>query len=345
MVKAAKKVEQYSSDEDSTDGSGDEFTFASEENDEQQQQQGKAYSKESVDSGDESTDSEDEEDPADAEEERKKEIREQLANVPFHKLVQIKQQLGAEKFNRAIGKKDKAHTKVEVRQALRRQLNINSGDKINESTPNYSDSESDDSAPETISNKVSYDMRSARDQTSELHRESKKMPSIMSSKRPVGRFRQVVDMPNPRSRDPRFDSLSGHLNEDLFEKSYEFLEKQQQEEMDELRKQAGKLKNKNPAEARRIQKALGSMQSQAAAKQQKKHMQELKRTHRKMESEAVKQGKNPYFLGRRDLKDLEVAQKFNKLKDSPKLDKFLEKRRKRNATKDHRRMPYQRREE
>ncbi|KAJ2617210.1 rRNA biogenesis protein rrp36 [Coemansia sp. RSA 1365] len=342
MAKAARKVEQYSSDEDSTDGSGDEFTFASEGNDEQQ---GKAYGRGSVNDSDENTDSEDGGDSADSEEEGKKEIREQLANVPFHKLVQIKQQLGAEKFNKAIGKKDKARTRVEVRQALRRQLNISGGDRIEESRPNHSDSEADYSAPETISNKASYGMRSGRDQTNELHRESKKMPSIMSSKRPVGRFRQVVDMPNPRSRDPRFDSLSGHLNEDLFEKSYEFLEKQQQEEMEELRKQAGKLKNKNPGEAQRIQKALGSLQSQAAAKQQKKRMQELKRTHRKMETEAVKQGKNPYFLGRRDLKDLEVAQKFNKLKDSSKLDKFLEKRRKRNATKDHRRMPYQRREE
>ncbi|KAJ2797006.1 rRNA biogenesis protein rrp36 [Coemansia guatemalensis] len=340
MTKASRKVEQYSSDEDSTDGSGDEFPIASDENDEQQQ--GEVSSADSVGSGDESVDSED---PADAEEERRKEIREQLANVPFHKLIQIKQQLGAEKFNKAIGKKDKTRTKVKVRQALRRQLNSNGGVKINEESPSDSDSESDESAPETISNKKSSGMRNVRDQGNDLHRDSKKMPSMMSSKRPVSRFRQVVDMPNPRSRDPRFDSLSGHLNEDLFEKSYEFLEKQQQEEMDELRKQAGKLKNKNPEEARRIQKALGSMQSQAAAKQQRKRMQELKRTHRKMETEAVKQGKNPYFLGRRDLKDLEVAQKFNKLKDSSKLDRFLEKRRKRNATKDHRRMPYQRRDE
>ncbi|KAJ2478109.1 hypothetical protein IWW56_003933, partial [Coemansia sp. RSA 2131] len=57
------------------------------------------------------------------------------------------------------------------------------------------------------------------------------------------------------------------------------------------------------------------------------------------------QGKRPYFLGKRDLKDLEVAQKFNKLKGSAKLDKFMEKRRKRNANKDHRNMPYQRRDD
>ncbi|KAJ2076784.1 rRNA biogenesis protein rrp36 [Coemansia sp. RSA 988] len=343
MAKASRKVEQYSSDEDSTDGSGDEFPSASEENDEQRR--GRAGSVDSNESNNESTDGENDGDSVDSEEDRKKEIREQLANVPFHKLIQMKQQLGAEKLNRATGKKNKARTRVEVRQALRQQLNNKGGDNINKELSSNSDSETDESAPEAIHSKTTSGRWDSRDHTNELHRESKKMPSMMSSKRPVSRFRQVIDMPNPRSRDPRFDSLSGHLNEDLFEKSYEFLEKQQQEEMDELRKQAGKLKHKNPNEARRIQKALGSMQSQAAAKQQKRRMQELKRTHRKMETEAVKQGKTPYFLGRRDLKDLEVAQKFNKLKDSSKLDKFLEKRRKRNATKDHLRMPYQRRED
>ncbi|KAJ1943114.1 rRNA biogenesis protein rrp36 [Linderina pennispora] len=168
---------------------------------------------------------------------------------------------------------------------------------------------------------------------------------MMSAKRPVGRFRQVVDVPKNQTRDPRFDSLSGNFNEDLFEKSYAFLDAQRNEELESLKQQVRKLRNSNPSEAERIQKLVNSMQSREASKKQRKHMQELKRTHRKKEMEAAKQGKMPYFLKKRDLKNLEVAEKFSKLKDSAKLDRFLEKRRKRNATKEHRHMPYQRREE
>ncbi|KAJ1724237.1 rRNA biogenesis protein rrp36 [Coemansia erecta] len=251
--------------------------------------------------------------------------------------------MGVKKFNRSIGLGDvkgSSDTKRKVKEALRQRqgTSIKSARDLNSDSPYSSNSSSsdDDSGPEVVSQK---------NRVTDMHRDSKKMPAMMSSKRPVSRFRQVVQTDRPQTRDPRFDGLSGNYNEDLFEKSYAFLDKQRDTELDEMRQQANKLKSKDPEEAARIQLAIDSMQSQRAAKQQKKNTQELKRRHRANEMEAVKQGKTPYFLKKRDLKTLEVAEKFNKLKDSSKLDGYLEKRRKRNATKDHRGMPYQRREQ
>ncbi|KAJ2144907.1 rRNA biogenesis protein rrp36 [Coemansia sp. RSA 678] len=316
MGKSAKVVEQYSSDDDS------ELSQIESSGDEQLQSH----------SGSES-DSDD-----DIEEKNKKEsarVREQLADVPFDQLIRIQQQMGQKKPNRALGQKEKSQVKRETKRALKQQLGKGSDSESD-------DSDSDDSGPETVSAKSSGPHGSRKEI---LHRETRKMPTMMSSKRPVSRFRQVVDISKSKTRDPRFDSLSGNFNEDLFEKSYEFLEDQQRDEISDMKRQLGKLKDKDGRDARRIKRALESVQSQLSAKEQKKRNQELKRTHRKMETEAVEQGKRPYFLGKRDLKDLEVAQKFNKLKGTAKLDKFMEKRRKRNANKDHRNMPYQRRDD
>ncbi|KAJ1944115.1 rRNA biogenesis protein rrp36, partial [Linderina macrospora] len=263
-------------------------------------------------------------------------IRQQLANVPFSQLIRIQQQMGTKKFNESMGM---SSSKSEARRKAAKALKRMKGETVSSdsgSDSENSDSESSDSAPEMVSNKAT---------SHDFSRDSKKKPSMMSAKRPVGRFRQVVDVPKNQTRDPRFDSLSGNFNEDLFEKSYGFLDAQRNEELESLKQQARKLRNSDPNEAERIQKLVNSMQSREASKKQRKHMQELKRTHKKKEMEAAKQGKMPYFLKKRDLKNIEVAEKFSKLKDSAKLDSFLEKRRKRNATKEHRHMPYQRREE
>ncbi|KAJ1990449.1 rRNA biogenesis protein rrp36, partial [Coemansia thaxteri] len=318
----------YSSDEDSSEASGDESLRSGENSDSSQQQQ------------QQSDYSEDEE--SDSEDAKAAKIREQLAHVPFNQLIRIQQQMGTSKFNKSIGLKEKSDTRKKVQQALRQSVGGSaSGDA--ELSDEESGSESENSAPEMSSTGKS--LKPSGGKSKDFHRDSRKMPAMMSSKRPVSRFRQVVEVAKPQTRDPRFDGLSGNYNEDLFEKSYSFLDKQQEEEIEALKAQMLKIKKHDPHEAQRIQTVVSSLQSQIAAKKQKKHSQELKRTHRKKELEAVKQGKTPYFLKKRELKGLEAAEKFSKLKDSSKLDNYMEKRRKRNATKDHRRMPYRRREE
>ncbi|KAJ2665312.1 rRNA biogenesis protein rrp36 [Coemansia sp. RSA 1200] len=336
------QITQYSSDDDS-DGSSNDGSLLVEDSDIETGDAPNEQSEDSMDSEDESSS---------RAQSKSEAARKRLAAVPFNQLIRVQQQMGVKKFNDAMGLEQRAQRKKEVLSALKSRLHESKGDGTeisDRSLDSDSDSDSDsnsDSEPRAINPPQQKGGRPSKRTPGEKHRRSdKNKPTVMSSKRPVGRFRQVVDIAKTNTRDPRFDGLSGNFNEDLYEKTYAFLDEKQKEEMDVLEKQAQKLKSSNPDEARKIKMVLGSMKSQASAKNQKKKQQELKRRHRKMELESAQQGKKPYFLKKRELKDLEAAERYSKLKDSSKLDGYLEKRRKRNASKDHRRMPYQRREE
>jgi ribosomal RNA-processing protein 36 len=61
------------------------------------------------------------------------------------------------------------------------------------------------------------------------------------------------------------------------------------------------------------------------------------------EKAAVKEGKKPYFLKKSAVRKAELVEKYKELKASGQLAKFLEKRRKRNASKDHKLLPSSRR--
>ncbi|ETL43570.1 hypothetical protein, variant [Phytophthora nicotianae] len=74
-------------------------------------------------------------------------------------------------------------------------------------------------------------------------RANKNQPLELSSKRAVGRFRQVVDVKKRRVLDPRFEAQSGRLNEELFSKSYAFLDEYKQRELQELKQQLKKSKS------------------------------------------------------------------------------------------------------
>jgi ribosomal RNA-processing protein 36 len=67
--------------------------------------------------------------------------------------------------------------------------------------------------------------------------------------------------------------------------------------------------------------------------------------HKKKEREAAKEGKRPYYLKKSEIRKQTLIEKYNSLKESGKLTSYLDKRRKKNATKDHRFMPYRRAEE
>ncbi|MBA0819667.1 hypothetical protein Gohar_003617, partial [Gossypium harknessii] len=69
--------------------------------------------------------------------------------------------------------------------------------------------------------------------------------------------------------------------------------------------------------------------------------------HKKKEKEAAKHGKRPYYLKKynffaAEIRKQRLIEKYKKLKASGKLESFIEKRRRKNAAKDHRFMPYRR---
>lgn len=173
-----------------------------------------------------------------------------------------------------------------------------------------------------------------------MKREAKNRPMEMSSKRAVGRYRDVVETAAAKRRDPRFDQMSGKLNQDLFEKSYGFLDKYKQDEEQMLKAQM--LKEKDPEEKLKLQNVLMRMVSVRTADTESKRKQAIKRDRKRTEQELIKQGKQPFYLKKSDQKKLELIDKFKQLGDKN-VDKILEKRRKRNATKDHKKVPFKRR--
>ncbi|OAD67881.1 hypothetical protein PHYBLDRAFT_118022, partial [Phycomyces blakesleeanus NRRL 1555(-)] len=172
----------------------------------------------------------------------------------------------------------------------------------------------------------------------------KKSPMEMSSKRAVGRFREVVPIAAEKRRDPRFDKMSGQFNQELFEKSYDFLDDYKQNEQAMLRDRI--KKEKDPDTRAELESALIRMVSTSReySAKEAKRKQLLARERKKVEAELVEQGKTPFYLKRSEKRKLDLVDRYNKL-GKKNMDKILEKRRKRNATKDHRRVPFSRRSE
>ncbi|RCH85393.1 rRNA bioproteinsis protein rrp36 [Rhizopus azygosporus] len=174
----------------------------------------------------------------------------------------------------------------------------------------------------------------------EMKRESKHRPMEMSSKRAVTRLRTVVPLQAEKRRDPRFDKLSGHFNQDLFEKSYGFLEEYRKSEIDMLKERI--KKERDPETAENLKMMLTKMVSSEKTKEDRKRKQELIRQRKKQEAELVKQGKKPYFLKRSEKRKLELMDRYQRLGDKA-VDRILEKRRKKNSSKDKKKLPFKRR--
>ena len=172
----------------------------------------------------------------------------------------------------------------------------------------------------------------------------KNAPREMSSKVPVGRLREVVLPEEMRqrvhrkpSRDPRFSDLSGRLNKDLFDKSYAFLEDHRKDDIAQLRQL---LRDSKDERKRRIaQQQLNRLQQQQQQHVRDSARKELKRKRRAQEGEAVTQGKQPFFLKENERRKLEVQERYESLKEQGKLQKYMTKKRKRNAAKERKRMP------
>ena len=59
----------------------------------------------------------------------------------------------------------------------------------------------------------------------------------------------------------------------------------------------------------------------------------------KSEKEAVSKGKKPFFLKKRVLREAELKDRFDSLKKKGRVNKYMEKKRKRNAQRDRANMP------
>ena len=174
-----------------------------------------------------------------------------------------------------------------------------------------------------------------------LHtRTSKHAPTELSSKKAVSRKRSVVPIPTIAHRDPRFEPLSGPLDTIKLEKKYSFLNDYRASEIAALKSNIRNTKDTSTKE--RLKRELLSMESREKAKATKETQQEVLREHRRKEKEAVAQGKKPFFLKKGEQKKLALVKKFEGMGDK-KVERVIERRRKKKAGKERKSMPFGRR--
>lgn len=172
-------------------------------------------------------------------------------------------------------------------------------------------------------------------------RANKNRPMEVSSRKPVSRFREVIQAPKNVVRDPRFESLSGNLDVDGFKKRYSFIyENNLPAEKEELKKQLRKTNDPNVVEE--LKKQLSWIDKQFKSDSTKRVDAAILAKHKKKEREAAKHGKKPFYLKKSEIRKQRLVEKYTSLKSTGKLDAYVERRRRKNAAKDRRYIPYQR---
>ncbi|KAL7931236.1 hypothetical protein V8C35DRAFT_310752 [Trichoderma chlorosporum] len=162
-------------------------------------------------------------------------------------------------------------------------------------------------------------------------RSSKHAPQEMTSKKPVSRRREILADPRRKARDPRFDDLSGKLDEAKIARNYAFLDEYRESEMAELRMQIKKTKDVTMKED--LKRQLLSMESKRKARQKKDEEAKLLQEHRKKEKELVAQGKQPFYLRKSEQKKQVLMNRYASMSKSQ-VDKAIERKRKKVVSKE-----------
>ena len=245
-----------------------------------------------------------------------KDLREQLQDVPLGEIKKLKDQVGLKRYNQVLfGLQEKK------------------------------DDDDDEKKLKVVSKSKNDLKRKNNDQQQQQRNEkhqkkkSKSEPLEISSKRK--RFndqpRHVVKNTKRSTRDPRFNDLSGAYNEELFEKSYAFVQDIKNNEYESVKSQLKKVKNAEEKE--KLLKVKQKMDTELKFKAEKEKKRELFKQQKQKASEQTKSGKKAFYLKNSDKKKIELAEKYKELKSSGKLDKYMMKKRKRNAQKDKRNLP------
>lgn len=168
-------------------------------------------------------------------------------------------------------------------------------------------------------------------------RENRNRPQEMSSKKKK-KYRNAISERVGTTRDPRFDDICGSkFNEEVFDKRYTFLNDIREREKKILRK---KLKKSKSTENRtQIKYLLNRMSNQEREKARKQEERDVFMSWKQEEKAKVMKGKRPFFLKASERKKMIAEHRHKKLEESGKLEKVLEKRKKRLVSKQRRMLP------
>ncbi|KAK0267822.1 rRNA biogenesis protein rrp36 [Friedmanniomyces endolithicus] len=214
------------------------------------------------------------------------------------------------------------------------QLKPTATTKTSRDDPDNSNSDSDsDSGP-------------SEDEAPSKSRTSKHAPAEQTSRHQVTRKRTVVDYPRRAIRDPRFDSIPNQPStahqppNGTADKAYSFLLDYQRTEIDDLK--AALKRAKGEDDIYNLRRKINSMENRLKAHAAKEREQAVRSAHKKEEKGRVLEGKKPYFLKDKEVKERALVEKFRGMKGKER-EKVVEKRRLKESQREKRGMPRDRR--
>ena len=179
------------------------------------------------------------------------------------------------------------------------------------------------------------------------HKNTKKMPKERYSKLPVSVLRPLnlqSDKPAQVRRDPRFDNLSGSLNEGLFRESYAFVKEIQTERVGALKDMIVLAKkDKESDKLRQLRGMLGEERDRMHKSEQRKKDKQILKDIKETNKDRVQHGQDPVFYKKRkiyylivdigELKEFRHKDRFERLEKEGKLDEFIKTRQEENDKK------------
>lgn len=166
-----------------------------------------------------------------------------------------------------------------------------------------------------------------------VRRDNKNRPSEISSKidcslNPVKKIKSEIKTTNEKPKkciDPRFDSLYGEFDKRVFDRNYKFLDNIKHKEKLKLKK---KLKQTGSNEKNdQVKLLLQRMDNQDREKEKMGVQEKIKLEQKQKRLEAIKEGKKPQFLRKRESKILQLVGQYEDLKSTGKLNKHIKQKR------------------
>lgn len=166
-------------------------------------------------------------------------------------------------------------------------------------------------------------------------RDNKNRPREMSSKRPIP---LIPARPKKKAatettaRDPRFDPKCGDFDRDEFKERFSFVNEIKLKEVSQLKDEM--LKCKDSDERSQMRLLAQRLENQAREEQNRR---EADRDRKRIQDSRTG-GQPVIFESKKKRKIENLVQKFRELKESGKLQKHIEKRRKKQAAKDRKKL-------
>lgn len=140
--------------------------------------------------------------------------------------------------------------------------------------------------------------------------------------------------PDRRLGDPRF-TAGGGVSQAALRQNYAFVIASRKEELARLEAELAELRERNPGAYKsspryaEIREAVREHRQRIGDFEARRREEEVQSAIKRAERESIKQGKTPYFLKRREMREAVKAARFARMKESGKADVALEMERRR----------------